>query len=45
MYLRRQVALAFTAVTTENGVTLCKLEVNVKNRTVVSGSVDFIKLN
>ena len=45
MYLRRQVTLAFTAVKSENDVTLCKLEVNVKNRTAVAGSVDFIKLN
>ena len=45
MYLRSQVTLAFTAVTSENDVTLCKLEVNVKNRTAVAGSVDFIKLN
>ena len=30
MYLRRQVKLVFTAVTSENDVTLCKLDVNVK---------------
>ena len=33
----------FTAVTSENDVTLCKLDVNVKNRTAVGGSVDFFK--
>ena len=43
MYLRRQVTLVFTAVTSENDVTLCKLDVNVKNRTAVAGSPDFIK--
>ena len=26
-----------------NGVTLCKLDFNVKNRTAVAGSVNFIK--
>ena len=36
--------LVFTAVTSKNDVTLCKLEVNVKNRTAVTGSIDFIKL-
>ena len=36
--------LVFTAVTPKNDVTLCKLDVNVKNRTAVAGSVDFIKL-
>ena len=45
MYLRRQVMLVFTAVTSKNDVTLCKLDVNVKNRTVVAGSIDFFKLN
>ena len=29
---------AFTAITSENDVTLCKLDVNVKNRTAVAGS-------
>ena len=38
MYLHRQVTLIFTAVT------LCKLDVDVKNRTAVVGSVDFFKL-
>ena len=33
----------FTAVTSENDVTLCKLDVNVKNRTAVAGSVDFFE--
>ena len=44
MYLRRQVTLVFTAVTSENDVTLCKLNVDVKNRTAVDCSVDFVKL-
>ena len=44
MYLRRQVTLVFTSVTSENDVTLCKLDVNVKNQTAVGGSVDFLKL-
>ena len=30
MYLRRQVTLDFTTVTSKNDVTLCKLDVNVK---------------
>ena len=29
--------LVFTAVTSKNDVTLCKLDVNVKNRTAVAG--------
>ena len=33
----------FTAVTSENDVTLCKLDVNVQNRTAVAGSVDFFE--
>ena len=33
----------FTAVTSKNDVTLCKLDVNVKNRTAVAGSVDFFE--
>ena len=33
----------FTTVTSENDVTLCKLDVNVKNRTAVAGSVDFFE--
>ena len=37
--------LIFTTVTSKNDVTLCKLDVNVKNRTAVAGSVDFIKLD
>ena len=44
MYLRRQVTLVFIAVTSKNDVTLCKLDVKVKNRTAVAGSVDFFKL-
>ena len=43
-YLRRQVSLDFTAVTSKNDVTLCKLDVNVKNRTAVAGSVDSFKI-
>ena len=42
-YLRRQVTLVFTAVTSKNDITLCKLDVNVKNRTGVVSSVDFFK--
>ena len=34
----------FTAVTSENDVTVCKLDVNVKNRTAVAGNIDFFKL-
>ena len=45
MYLRRQVTLVFTAVTSKNDVTLCKLDVNVKNRRVVAGSVYFFKVD
>ena len=44
MYLRRQVTLVLTAVTSENDVTLCKLDVNVMNRTAVACSVDFFQL-
>ena len=44
MYLRRQVTMVFTAVTSENDVTLCKLNIDVKNRTVVACSIDFVKL-
>ena len=44
MYLRRQVTMVLTAVTSKNEVTLCKLDVNVKNRTAVACSVDFFKL-
>ena len=43
MYLCRQVTLVFTAVTSENDVTLCKLDVNIKNRMAVAGSVDFFQ--
>ena len=42
--LRRQMTLVFTAVTSENDVTLCKLNVDVKNRAAVACSVDFVKL-
>ena len=44
MYQRRQVTLVFTAVTSKNDVTLCKLDVNVKNRTAAAGSVDVFQL-
>ena len=43
-YLRRQVTLVFTTVTSKNGVTLSKLDVNVKNRTAVADSVNLFKL-
>ena len=43
MYLHRQVTLVFTAITSKNDVTFCKLDVNIKNRTEAAGSVDFIK--
>ena len=42
-YLRRQVTL-FLQPLHKNDVTLCKLDVNVKYRTAVTGSVDFFKL-
>ena len=34
----------FQPLRQKNDVTLCKLDVNVKNRTVVAGSVDLFKL-
>ena len=34
----------YTAITSKNDVTLCKLDVNVKNRTAVAGSVNFFQL-
>ena len=34
----------FTAITSKNDVTLCKLDVNVKNHTAVAGSVNFFQL-
>ena len=43
-YLRRQVTLVFTAIKSKNDFTLCKLDVNVKNRTAVVGSVSLFKL-
>ena len=36
--------LVFTAVTSKNDVTLCKLDVNVKNRKAITGNIDFFKL-
>ena len=36
--------LVFIPVTSKIDVTLCKLDVNVKNRTAVAGSVYFFKL-
>ena len=44
MYLRCQVTLVFTVVTSGNDFTLCKLGINVKNRMAVAGSVDLFKL-
>ena len=44
MYLHRQVTLVFTAVTSKNDVTLCKLDVNFMNRMaalVASTSLNF----
>ena len=43
--MRCQVKLVFTAVTSKNDVTLCKLNVNVKNRTAVASGVDFFELS
>ena len=43
-YLRRQKTLVFIADDVKNGVSLGKLDVNVKNRTAVAGSVGFSKL-
>ena len=34
-----QVTMGFTAVTSKNDVTLCKLDINVKNWMAVAGSV------
>ena len=36
--------LVFNAIMAKTDVTLCKLDVNVKNRTAVAGSVGFFKL-
>ena len=44
MHLRRQVTLVFIDVTSKNDIILCKLDVNVKNRMAVAGSVNFFKL-
>ena len=46
MYLRRQVTLVLQPITSNNDrrVTLCKLDINVKNRMAVAGSVGFFKL-
>ena len=43
-YLHGHVTLVFTAVTSKNDVTLCKLDVNIKNRTAFAGSVSLFKL-
>ena len=43
MFQRRQVTLVFTTVASKNDVTLCKLDINVKNRAAVAGSVDLFK--
>ena len=44
MYLPRQVTLVFTAITLKNDIILCKLDVKIKNRTMIAGSVDLFKL-
>ena len=46
MYLRRQVTLVFLQPLRQKMTyaNLCKLDVNVKNRAAVAGSVDFFKL-
>ena len=36
--------VGFYSRNVKKDVTLCKLDVNVKSRTVVAGSVDFFKL-
>ena len=36
--------LVFAAVTSKNDVTLCKLDVNVKNRTAAADIIDLFKL-
>ena len=36
--------LVFTAVTSKHDVTLCKFDVNVKNRTAFTDSIDFFEL-
>ena len=38
MYLRHQVMFAFTVVASKNGVTLCKLDINVKDRSLVASA-------
>ena len=43
MYLCHQVTLVFTAHDVKK-CSLCKLDINVKKRTVVAGSVGFFKL-
>ena len=45
MYRRRQVTLVFTAITSKNDVTLCKLDINIKNRTAVAGTVASTSVN
>ena len=37
--------LVCTAVTSKNDITLCKLDVNIKNQTAVVGSVNFLSRN
>ena len=44
MYLHPQVILVFTADDIKNAISLCKLDVNIKNRMAVVGSVSFFKL-
>ena len=46
-YLRCHVTLVFTAhdvIKTEKDVSLCKLDIDEKNRTVIVGNVGFFKL-
>ena len=45
MYLCGHVTMGFTAVTSKNDVTLFKLDVKVKNRTAVAGSVGFFNFS
>ena len=37
--------LVFTAVMSQNDIALCKLDIKVKNRTAVAGSVNFFNLS
>ena len=44
LYLRHQVMLAFTVVTSKYDATLCKSDVNVKNRTAAAGIEDLFEI-